>query len=93
MPVDSCTVTKQTDSANHDAVLLFHSLGKAGVHIFSKSQRANITTMPRAKRSGVQVPLRARDFSLLQQHPDQTGAHLVYYLKGTGYLFQSVRWY
>jgi hypothetical protein len=65
MPIDSCTVTKETDSANHDVFSFYHSLGKAGVHIFT------IATTLRAERSGIQVPVRARDFSLLQQHPDQ----------------------
>jgi hypothetical protein len=52
-------------------VLFFHSVGKAGVHIFSKSQRATIATMLRAELSGFEVPVEARGFSLLQKHPDQ----------------------
>lgn len=71
MAIDSCTVTTANDSVNQDAILFFHSLGKAGIHIFSKIRRATIPTVLRAERSGVQVPVGAKDFSVLQQQRDQ----------------------
>jgi hypothetical protein len=86
MPIDSCIVRKETDSANHDALLFFHSLDKAGVHMFSKSQRATKATILQAERSGVQIQVRARNFSLLQQQPDQ-------YWGLPCLLFDGYRWF